>query len=74
MLSGHDRTVTSVSFSPDQLHVLTGSQDGTAIIWMAGPWQETNRENLRISEHNRFDDDKIESVRPTAVRISASIQ
>jgi hypothetical protein len=29
-----------VSFSPDNLNVLTSSRDGTAIIWLADDWRD----------------------------------
>lgn len=36
-LKGHTRQVTSVAFSPDGVLALTGSRDGTAILWLAAP-------------------------------------
>ena len=42
-LAGHDREITSVSFSSrssDGRYALTGSYDGTAIIWLASPWKQ----------------------------------
>ena len=36
-LKGHGRQVTSVTFSPDGVLALTGSRDGTAIVWLAAP-------------------------------------
>ncbi|MEM8912712.1 MAG: hypothetical protein AAGC97_13180, partial [Planctomycetota bacterium] len=50
-LTGHERSVTSVAFSPDRLNILTASEDGTAIIWMAGSWQRTNRDELRLTKY-----------------------
>ncbi|HEX3998170.1 MAG TPA: protein kinase [Pirellulales bacterium] len=38
-LKGHTQEVTSVTFSDDGSYVLTGSRDGTAIIWLAAPWK-----------------------------------
>jgi WD40 repeat protein len=35
-LLGHDGPVSSVSFSPDGAHVLTGSTDGTGALWNLG--------------------------------------
>ena len=40
-LKGHDRPVTSVVFSPNGQSVLTGSRDGTAIIWPAVDWRKS---------------------------------
>lgn len=37
-LAGHTREVTSVAFSPDGRNVLTASQDGSAILWLASDW------------------------------------
>jgi WD40 repeat protein len=38
-LKGHTREVTSVSFSSNGIYALTGSRDGTAILWLAtGQW------------------------------------
>jgi hypothetical protein len=34
-LKGHEQEVTSVAFSGDGLYALTGSRDGTAIVWLA---------------------------------------
>ena len=39
-LDGHTREVTSVTFSPDGRSVLTGSQDGRAILWLATEWDK----------------------------------
>ncbi len=36
--------ITSVSFSPDGRYALTSSTDGTAIVWLAGDWTETETE------------------------------
>lgn len=37
-LDGHTREVTSVVFSPDGRNILTASQDGKAILWLAQEW------------------------------------
>ena len=37
-LKGHTQEVTSVSFSPDGQYALTGSRDGTAIVWLTREW------------------------------------
>ena len=37
-LSRHTADVTSVTFSPDGRQVLTGSRDGTAVIWLSQDW------------------------------------
>jgi WD40 repeat protein/serine/threonine protein kinase len=39
-LKGHAGEVTTVSFSPDGRNVLTGSQDGTLILWPTADWNE----------------------------------
>ncbi|MCU0870949.1 MAG: protein kinase [Pirellulaceae bacterium] len=39
-LKGHSQEVTSVAFSPDGKSVLSGSQDGTAILWLTANWNE----------------------------------
>lgn len=38
-LAGHSQEVTSVAFSPDGRQALTGSRDGTAIVWPSDDWQ-----------------------------------
>ncbi len=42
-LDGHTREVTSVTFSPDGRYVLTGSQDGRAILWLASTWADPTK-------------------------------
>jgi WD40 repeat protein len=42
-LPGHTQEVTSVSFSPDGLNILTASRDGKAIIWLANDWRGENK-------------------------------
>jgi hypothetical protein len=37
-LKGHTGEVTTVSFSPDGRSILTGSQDGTLILWSTADW------------------------------------
>ena len=39
-LTRHTREVTSVAFSPTGRYILTGSRDGTAILWLARSWEE----------------------------------
>ena len=39
-LSRHTEDVTSVTFSPDGRQVLTGSRDGTAVIWLSQDWAD----------------------------------
>jgi hypothetical protein len=39
-LNGHTQEVTSVAFAPDGRQALTGSLDGTAILWPADDWRE----------------------------------
>jgi WD40 repeat protein/DNA-binding SARP family transcriptional activator len=39
-LAGHRRGVSGVSFTPDGVHLVTGSQDGTAKVWDASTGQE----------------------------------
>jgi hypothetical protein len=40
-LTGHSQEVTIVAFSPDGRSILTGSRDGTLIVWLTDEW---NRE------------------------------
>jgi len=37
-LKGHTQEVTSVSFSPTGQYALTGSRDGTSIVWLTQDW------------------------------------
>jgi len=37
-LKGHSQEVTSVAFSPDGRSVLSGSRDGTCIVWLTMDW------------------------------------
>ena len=37
-LKGHTQEVTSVTFSPNGQYALTGSRDGTAIVWLTQDW------------------------------------
>ncbi len=42
-LKGHEQEISSVTFSSKSSHgryALTGSHDGTAIIWLAAPWDD----------------------------------
>ncbi|MBM4091722.1 MAG: hypothetical protein FJ276_20190, partial [Planctomycetes bacterium] len=41
---GHRQAVTSVAFSRDGRNVLSGSRDGTAVIWPSVDWQPTSPE------------------------------
>lgn len=41
-LSGHERDVSSIAFSPDGRRVATGSADGTVKIWNAATGRETS--------------------------------
>ncbi|MEQ8788832.1 MAG: protein kinase [Pirellulaceae bacterium] len=45
-LKGHDQEVTSVAFSDDGQYALTGSRDGTAIVWLstAEGWEQKKPE------------------------------
>jgi hypothetical protein len=45
-LKAHQQQVTSVSFSPDGRNVLTGSRDGTAILWLAVDWKNELKASL----------------------------
>ena len=36
-LTGHTQEITTVAVSPDGQSVLTGSRDGTAIVWLTAP-------------------------------------
>jgi WD40 repeat protein len=38
-LSGHESPVTNLMFSPDGRYLLSGSLDGTAILWDANSWE-----------------------------------
>ncbi len=38
-LQGHSQEVTSVAFAPDGRSALTGSRDGTAILWLTTDWK-----------------------------------
>lgn len=38
VLSGHDGPVRSIALSPDGQTLITGSDDGAAIVWEAGRW------------------------------------
>jgi eukaryotic-like serine/threonine-protein kinase len=40
-LKGHTGEVTTVSFSPDGRSVLTGSLDGTLILWPTADWNQS---------------------------------
>ena len=39
-LKGHSQEVTSVAFAPDGKSVLTGSQDGTSVLWLTSDWKK----------------------------------
>ena len=39
-LKGHSQEITSVAFAPDGKTALTGSQDGTAILWLTSDWKQ----------------------------------
>jgi hypothetical protein len=47
-LKAHSQQVTCVSFSPDGLSVLSGSRDGTAILWLAVDWKADRK--ARVSD------------------------
>jgi WD40 repeat protein len=38
-LTGHTQEITTVAIAPDGRSILTGSRDGTAIVWLSIPWQ-----------------------------------
>ena len=38
-LRGHSQTVTSARFSDDGFTALTGSRDGTAVLWLTTDWR-----------------------------------
>ena len=48
-LARHTREVTSVAFSPTGRYILTGSRDGTAILWLARAW-EGNVQTSRLRQ------------------------
>jgi WD40 repeat protein len=37
-LTGHQGELTSIAFDPHHSRLLTGSRDGSAILWIADPW------------------------------------
>ncbi|HTI50264.1 MAG TPA: WD40 repeat domain-containing protein, partial [Planctomycetaceae bacterium] len=39
-LKGHSQEVTCVNASPSGRYLLTGSRDGTALVWLAVEWPE----------------------------------
>jgi WD40 repeat protein len=53
-LKGHDQEVTSVAFSDDGLYALTGSRDGTAIVWLATSegWEQNKAEAAEEPENS----------------------
>ena len=46
-LKGHTREITSVSFSDNGRYVVTGSNDGNAIVWLAQTVRKTEKELAR---------------------------
>jgi WD40 repeat protein len=42
-LRGHSRELTTVSFAPDGKSILTGSRDGTCILWLATDWGQAQQ-------------------------------
>ncbi len=46
---GHTRGIISVAFAPDGKHVLTGSADGTAILWEAATGKQVH--HLKVGPH-----------------------
>ena len=53
-LKGHAQEVTSVAFSDDGSYVVTGSRDGTAIIWLATDWHDAHKPKIadaRLTEN-----------------------
>jgi WD40 repeat protein len=47
-MEGHSHTVTSVAFSPNGVHVVSGSRDATVLIWDA----TTGAEVTKIEGHS----------------------
>jgi WD40 repeat protein len=48
-LQGHSQEVTSVAFAPDGRSALTGSRDGTAILWLTTDWKRPD-DQLAVGE------------------------
>lgn len=42
-LKGHSQEVTCVNASPSGRYLLTGSRDGTALVWLSVEWPEKNQ-------------------------------
>jgi WD40 repeat protein len=45
----HDNYVSSIDFSPDGKQIISGSRDGTIIIWDVENWEESNRITYDLS-------------------------
>ncbi len=59
-LTGHEKEITSVAFSPDGLNVLTASLDGTAIVWPAEDWRPAAKKTVDVA-HSRSETEGITS-------------
>ncbi|KAI5954236.1 ARC40 [Candida jiufengensis] len=52
-LRGHDKTVTSIDFSPDGTKILTCSQDRNALVWEKPPGEQEYKPTLVLLRINR---------------------
>jgi WD40 repeat protein len=49
-LKGHSQEITCVNSSTSGRYVLTGSRDGTAVVWLAEDWTKERRQTASRSE------------------------